>query len=98
MKILEYDHEPAIGGDRLKEAAPGSECLVSLGHPCPFGIGQPHQGREPTFEPLLLSRIKDYLIDGLGYLAAASAGYSDSRMPTWPLTTSPSAQKVMPSP
>ena len=93
VEVLEQQDERARRGYRLEESLPGCEGLLALGLAAPPA--------RPTSGP---RRSSSHSASSISATAArracarSSSGRSDSRMPAWAFTTSPSAQNVMPSP
>jgi hypothetical protein len=92
VQVLEDQHGRPLGGDRLEEAPPGGEGLVAGRRRARL---QPHQGQQAPRQPLAVRLAGGH---GRVQLGRGLVGVSDSRMPAWALTISPSAQKVIPSP
>ena len=97
VEVLDHQDQRVGGGHGLDEPAPGGE---ELG---PLGLDRVRAGDAEQRASRARSQPRS---DGSGSmpataassLAAASAEGSDSRMPAWALTISPSAQNVIPSP
>ena len=91
VQVLEDEHGRALLGDVLEEPPPRGEQLVALGRDV---ASIPSSGS---------SRCRNHARSApsgrtASSFAVATSGGSDSRIPAWALTISPSAQKVMPSP
>ena len=91
MQVLEHEHGGVLLGDVFQEPSPRGEQLLALGGevasiPSSGSRRWRNQGRSSPSGSTTSS------------LAEATSGASDSRIPAWAFTISPSAQNVMPSP
>ena len=94
MQILEDEHERALLGDCLEEAAPGGKGLVSSIRPGLDTCFESDEGAEVIFEPRAIGGIRDERRDALAKLGRGllcRVGLEDSRLRLHHLAERPQA-------